>query len=91
MTAAGFEDKLDDFAVVEVAADEFAVGLVFFKGGDRKVGGGHDGLTDGGDAGEEVGGEGGGGAGEGLEEDDAVVGVGLVGVEAENVEGHDGG
>lgn len=85
------EDELDDFAGVEVAAHEFAVGFVFFERHDGEVGGGHDGFTDGGDAGEEVLGEGGGGTGERLDEDDAVVGVGLVGVEALDADGHAGG
>lgn len=84
----GFEHELDDLAVVEVAADELAVGLVFLEAGDGEVGGGHDGLADGGDAGEEVLREGGGGAREGLDEDYQVVGVGLVGVEALDAEGH---
>lgn len=90
MAASGFKDQLYDFAVVEVAADEFAVGLVFFEGGDGEMGGCHDGFADGGDAGEKVLGVFGVGAWEGLDEDDAVVGVGLVRVEALDAEGHRG-
>ncbi len=85
----GFEDELDDFAGVEVAADEFGVGFVFFEGHDGQVGGGHDGFADGGDAGEEVFCEGGGGSGKGLDEDDAVVRVALVGIETLDADGHD--
>ncbi|KAL9022405.1 MAG: hypothetical protein Q9180_008562, partial [Flavoplaca navasiana] len=83
-----FEDELDDFAGVEVTANKFRIGFVFFKGHDREVGGGHDGFADGSDAGQEVLGEGGGGAREGLDEDDAVIGVCLVGVEALDTDGH---
>lgn len=55
--AGGFEDELNDFPGVEVAADKFGVGFVFFEGSDGEVGGDHYGFADGGDAGEEVLGE----------------------------------
>lgn len=86
--ARGFEDELDDFSSVEVAADEFRVGFVFFEGGDGEVGGCHDGFTYCGDAGEEVLGEGGGRAWERFDEYDAIVWVGLVRIEALDAEGH---
>ncbi len=88
MATLGLEDQLDDLAVVEVATDELAVGLVFLEGGDGEVGGGHDGFADGGDAGEEVLGVLGVGTWEGFDEDDTVVGVGLVRVEALDADGH---
>lgn len=91
MTASGFKDQLYDFAVVEVAPDELAIGLVFFEGGDGEMGGCHDGFADGGDTGKEVLGVFGLGAWEGFDEDDAVVGVGLVRVEALDAERHGGG
>lgn len=88
VAVAGAEDELDDLAVVEVAADELGVGLVFLEGRDGEVVGGHDGLADGGNALEEVLGEGGGGAGEGLDEGDTGVGVLVASVETLDADGH---
>lgn len=85
---AGAEDELDDLAIVEVAANELGVGLVFLEGHDGEVVGDHDGLADGGDALEEVLGEGGGGAGEGLDEGDTGVWVLVASVETLDADGH---
>ncbi len=68
--AGGFEHQLDDLAGVEVAADEFGVGGVLFEGHDGDVVGAHEGVDDGGDAGEEVVGKGFVGAAEGFDEVD---------------------
>lgn len=64
------QHQLDDFAGVEVPADEFAVWFVFLERGDGEVVGFHYGVADCGDAFEEVLGVGGGGAGEGFDEGD---------------------
>lgn len=85
-----FQNQLDDFPGVEVAADEFRVGLVLFERGDGEVGGCHDGVADCGDAFEEVEGVRGGGAGEGFDEDDAGGGLWAGGVEALDAEWHCG-
>ena len=83
-----FEYELDDFPGVEVAAHEFGIGLVFFQGHDRDMRICHDGFADGGEALEEVLGEDGGGARERLDEDDAVVGMFLVGIKALDADWH---
>lgn len=88
------QDELDDFAVVEVAADEFGVGFMFFEGGDGEMVRLHDGEALGGDGVEEGGGVGEvgldvGWPGEGFDEGDERVRVGGGGVvEAEDVDWH---
>ena len=57
------EHELDDLTGVEIAADEFGIGFVFFERHDGEMSVCHDGVADGGDAFEEVKGMGGGGAG----------------------------
>ena len=79
---------MDNFTVVEVAADEFAVRLVFLEGCDGEVVVCEDRVGDGGDAGEEGVGFGGVGSGQWFDEDDAVRGGLVAGVEAEDVERH---
>ncbi len=48
------EHELDDLSGVEIAAHEFRVGLVFFKGHDREMVRFHDWVANGGDAFKEV-------------------------------------
>ena len=84
----GAEDQLDDLAIVEVATDEFAVGLELFQRGYGEVVRCQDRVADGSDAGEESLRLVGIGAGEGLDEDDAVCGRQVAGIEAEDVERH---
>ena len=84
----GFQDELDDFAGVEVAADELEVGFVLLERHDGEVRVRHDGVADCRDAFEEVEGVGGGGAGEGLDEDYAGRGLGSGRVQALDADWH---
>lgn len=82
------EDELDHFAVVEVAAHEFAVGGEFFQCRDGEAVGFHYRVADGGNLFEDDVCNRRGGARKGLDEGDAVIGMELALVQPEGVEGH---
>ena len=82
------ENELDDLSSVEVAADEFGVGFVFFEGHYGEVISFHNGVTYRGDTFEEVLGEGAGGTWEGLDEYYAGIGGLVAGVETLDSKGH---
>lgn len=82
------EHQLNDFAGVEIAANEFGIRLVLLERHDGEVGVRHYGVAYRGDAFQKVEGVGGGGAGQGLDEDYARGGLRAGGVEALNADWH---
>ena len=86
----GFQHQLNDFPGVEVAAHKLRVRFVLFERHDREVISFHDGVAYCGDALEKVLSEGGVRTGEGLDEDNAGIGLLTASVEAFDADGHGG-